>query len=97
MYDFSHVTETTEITMELLKHLETFFKMKMIAFSSELCLQVDKKRSIAKNSSNNGNSFSYIYFNKLNLAQKNTLRNNKSFVTPEILSVLNDVCFDKKR
>ncbi|XP_065202238.1 vacuolar fusion protein CCZ1 homolog [Planococcus citri] len=91
------IPETTELSMDLLKHLENFFKLKMIAFSSELCLQVDKKRSTAKNVSNSGNSFSYIYFNKLNLAQKNTIRNNKSFVTPEILSVLNDVCFDKKR
>lgn len=71
--------------------------MKMIAFSSELSLQVDKKHLVTKNTSNHSNSPGYIYFNKLNLAQKNTLRNNKTLATPEVLSVLSDVCFDKKR
>lgn len=96
-YKVSIFAETTELSLDLLKNLENFFRLKMIAFSSELCLQVDKKRSVTKNVSNSANSFGYIYFNKLNLAQKNTIRRNKSFVTPEVLSVLNDVCFDKKR
>lgn len=90
-------SESVELSLDFLKMVETFLKMKLVTLATELSLQGVKRRSIRGNTSNSGSSFSYIYFNRLNLAQKNTLHENKAHVTPEVLSVLTDVCFDKKR
>lgn len=91
------IPESVELSIDFLKEVELFLKFRLVGLAAEISLYREKARSSRRNTSSSGISSSYIYFNRLNLAQKNTLRDNKSHMTPEVLSVLTDICFDKKR
>lgn len=95
--NYVFILESVELSIDFLKEVELFLKFRLVGLAAEISLYREKARSSRRNTSSSGISSSYIYFNRLNLAQKNTLRDNKSHMTPEVLSVLTDICFDKKR
>lgn len=89
--------DTFELTLEFLRNIESFLRSKLIALASELSVHLEKKRFPRGIVSGVGHTFSYVYFNRLNLAQKNTLRDNQTHLTAEVFSMLADISFDSKK
>lgn len=86
-----------ELTLEFMRSIESFLRSKLIALASELSMHLEKKRFTKGIVSSVGHTFSYVYFNRLNLAQKNTLRDHQAHLTAEVLSMLADISFDSKK
>ncbi|KAK7579660.1 hypothetical protein V9T40_000289 [Parthenolecanium corni] len=91
------VPDAYELTLEFMRSIESFLRSKLIALASELSMHLEKKRFTKGIVSSVGHTFSYVYFNRLNLAQKNTLRDHQAHLTAEVLSMLADISFDSKK
>lgn len=90
------------LAIDLFKHLDIFLGPQLTSLVSEVAEQCGKQATNSGTNSPDPNSPKFVYFNKLNLAQKSTVhldsrRTGNISVTPEVLRLLADINSDKTR
>lgn len=89
------------LNLDLFKHLDIFLGPQLTSLVSEVAEQCSRQATTSNTNSVDPNP-KFVYFNKLNLAQKSTVhldnrRSGNVAVTPEVLRLLADINADKAR
>jgi hypothetical protein len=95
------ISGSLHLNLNLFKHLDIFLGPQLTSLVSEVAEQCSRQPTTS-NTNPVDPSPKFVYFNKLNLAQKSTVhldnrRSGNVAVTPEVLRLLADINADKAR
>ena len=95
------ISGSLHLNLDLFKHLDIFLGPQLTSLVSEVADQCSRHATTCNTNSVDPNP-KFVYFNKLNLAQKSTVhldsrRSGNVAVTPEVLRLLADINADKAR
>lgn len=95
------ISGSLHLNLDLFKHLDIFLGPQLTSLVSEVAEQCSRQATTSNTNSMDPNP-KFVYFNKLNLAQKSTVhldnrRSGNVAVTPEVLRLLADISADKAR
>jgi hypothetical protein len=95
------ISGSLHLNLDLFKRLDIFLGPQLTSLVSEVAEQCSRQATTSSTNSVDP-SPKFVYFNKLNLAQKSTVhldnrRSGNVAVTPEVLRLLADINADKAR
>jgi len=95
------ISGSLHLNLDLFKHLDIFLGPQLTSLVSEVAEHCSRQATTSSTHSVDPNP-KFVYFNKLNLAQKSTVhldnrRSGNVAVTPEVLRLLADINADKAR